>query len=289
MIKKISIFFVILLLWLLYFFIQRYDNINNLLFNYPEFPIDFAGEIVPVDSKHFYNKEKFDREFIVTSNTLYQFYLYIKRYPLYIPYIESKLKENNLPDDLKYMVIVESALRNEVVSSAWAGWIWQFMPETWKQYGLVINEDVDERYNFEKSTDAAIKYLKVIYSHFWNRTLVLASYNRWENAIKQALKDQWVESYYDLYLNEETSRYVFKVLAVKYIIKNYFDHKKVLDTLIWEKYSIPETNVINEQKIDNLIKWSNDLWQNFNTIKLLNPWIKWTSLPDWNWEIKVLK
>ncbi len=289
MIKKIAIFFIILLVFLLYFFIQRYDNINNLLFKYPDFPIDFAWEIVPTDSKHFSNTEKFDREFIVTSNTLYQFYLYIKRYSLYIPYIEIKLKENNMPDDLKYMVIVESALRNEVVSSAWAGWIWQFMPETAKQYGLVIDDYVDERYNFEKSTDAAIKYLKVIYSHFWNRTLVLASYNRWENAIKQALKDQWVESYYDLYLNEETSRYVFKVLAVKYIIKNYFEHKKVLDKIIGESFSLPKTESLNVWKVDDLVKFALDNWQSYNNLKLLNPWIIWDSLPEWDWEVKVIK
>lgn len=289
MVKKAGLVFIIILTFLLYFFVQKYNNINNFLFKYPDFPIDFAWEEMPVDSKHFSNIEKFDREFIVTSNTLYQFYLYIKRYPLYIPYIEWKLKENKIPDDFKYLVIVESALRNDVVSSAWAGWIWQFMPETWKEYWLKVDDYVDERYNFEKSTDAAIKYLSNIYNDLGNRTLVAASYNRGENAIKKALIDQNVNSYYDLYLNEETWKYVFKILAVKYIIKNYLDHKKYMDFMIWDTFTIPETKVEKVGKVDDLVKWANDNWQSYNNVKLLNPWIKGTSLPDWEWEIKILK
>lgn len=289
MMKKIGIIFIIVLTFLLYFFIQKYNNINNFLFEYPDFPIDFAWEEMPIDSKHFSNKEKFDREFIVTSNTLYQFFLYIKRYPLYIPYIETKLAENKIPDDFKYLVIVESALRNDVISSAWAGWIWQFMPETGKSYWLQINEFVDERYNFEKSTDAAIAYIKTIYKDLANRTLVAASYNRWENAIKKALEDQNVNSYYDLYLNEETWRYVFKILAVKYIIRNYLEHKKFIDFMVWEPFSTPETIIEEVWKIEDLVKWANSKWQSYNNIKLLNPWIKGTSLPDWEWEIKILK
>lgn len=289
MVKKIAIVFIILLTLLLYFFIQKYNNINNFLFKYPDFPIDFAWEEMTVDSTHFSNKEKFDREFIVTSNTLYQFYLYIKRYPLYIPYIETKLKEADIPDDFKYLVIVESALRNDVISSAGAGWIWQFMPETAKEYWLKVNDFVDERYNFEKSTDAAIRYLSNIYKDLGNRTLVAASYNRWENAIKKALLDQNVKSYYDLYLNEETWRYVFKILAVKYIIKNYLDHKKYMDYMIWEPFKAPETKIEKTGEIDDLVKWANSKWQSFNNVKLLNPWIKGTSMLDWEREIKILK
>lgn len=289
MVKKIGVVFIIILTLLLYFFIQKYNNINNYLFKYPDFPIDFAWEEMLVDSNHFSNKEKFDREFIVTSNTLYQFYLYIKRYPLYIPYIEKKLAENKVPDDFKYLVIVESALRNDVISSAGAWWIWQFMPETAKWFGLNIDDYVDERYNFEKSTDAAIKYLNNIYKDLWNWTLVAASYNRWENAIKKALIDQNTDNYYDLYLNEETWRYVFKILAVKYIIKNYLEHKSMIDFISWEPFALPESKIIKVDKIDDLVKWANNKWQSYNNVRLLNQWIKWTSLPEWNWEIKILK
>lgn len=274
---------------LLYFFIQKYTSIDKYLFKYPNFPINFAKEEMPVDSKHFSNKDKFDKEFIVTSNTMYQFYLYVKRYPTYIPYIEEKLKEAWVPDDFKYLAIVESALRNDVISSAWAAWIWQFMPETAKQYWLIVNEFVDERYNFEKSTNAAIKYISNIHNDIKDWTLTAASYNRWENAIKKALKNQNVNSYYDLYLNEETSRYVFKILAVKYIMQNYMSHKKAIDKIVWVPNKNPTTQIIKEEKIDNLVKWSWEHWQSYNNVKLLNPWIIWDSLPDWNWEIKVLK
>ncbi len=287
--KKIIILIWIVLIILLYFFIQKYNKIDSFLFKYPDYPIDFAWEEMPVDAKHFSNKEKFDREFIVTSNTLYQFYLYIKRYPLYIPYIEKKLKEAKIPDDFKYLVIVESALKNDVISSAWAWWIWQFMPETGKRFWLIIDDYVDERYNFEKSTDAAIKYLNIIYKDLKNRTLVAASYNRWENAIKQVLIDQNTDNYYDLYLNEETWRYVFKILAVKYMILNYSDNKKIIDLMVWDKFTIPETKIIQEWEIPDLVKWANEKWQSYNNIRLLNPWIKGTSLPAWEWEIKILK
>lgn len=289
MIKKIAFASIIFMLILLYFFIQKYDNINNYLFKYPDFPINFAWEEMLEDSKHFSNKEKFDREFIVTSNTLYQFYLYIKRYPLYIPYIEQKLKENEVPEDFKYLVIVESALKNDSISSAWAWGIWQFMPETAKQYWLIVDDFVDERYNFEKATDSAIRYINNIYKDLWNRTLVAASYNRWENAIKKALKEQNVDNYYDLYLNEETWRYVFKILAVKYIIKNYLDNKKVIDLIVWETFSLPTTESKNVEKVENLVEWSNSNGQSYNNVKLLNPWIIWNTLPEWNWDIKILR
>lgn len=281
--------FFLLVIFLLYFFIQKYTDIDEYLFKYPNFPINFAWEEMPVDSSHFSNKEKFDREFIVTSNTIYQFYLYVKRYPTYIPYIESKLKEKWIPDDFKYLSIVESALRNDIVSHAWAWWIWQFMPETAKQYGLIVDEFVDERYNFEKSTDAALEYINNIYTDLKNRTLVAASYNRWENAIKRILKEQNADNYYDLYLNQETWRYVFKILAVKYIMKNYMEHKKIIDKIVWVPDKIPETKIIREEKIDDLVIWAWEHWQSYNNIKLLNSWIIWNSLPKWVWEIKILE
>jgi hypothetical protein len=163
------------------------------------------------------------------------------------------------------------------------------MPETGKRFWLKIDDYVDERYNFEKSTDAAIKYLNIIYKDLKNRTLVAASYNRWENAIKQVLIDQNTDNYYDLYLNEETWRYVFKILAVKYMILNYSDNKKIIDLMVWDKFTIPETKIIQEWEIPDLVKWANEKWQSYNNIRLLNPWIKGTSLPTWNWEIKILK
>lgn len=282
------------LIWYYYFFHKPNNidpwvkSIDTIVFSYPTWELDFAGEKVPMDDKHFSNKEKFDKEFLITSYNFYQLFLYIKRYDLYIPYIEEKLKENNIPDDFKYLAIAESGLRNDALSSASAAGIWQFIPETWDRFGLQIDDYVDERYNFEASTDAAMDYFKVLYNKFNDRTLVAASYNRWENGIQKALDNQWVDNYYDLYLNEETSRYVFRILAIKYIFKDYEKKKLVIDHLIWEKFLSPKIITVEVKKIDNLVEFAKSYKQSYSIIKLLNPWIIWDSLPDWKWEIKVL-
>lgn len=269
---------------------NHYGSINNsIIFNYPWNNLDFAWEKLPDLRSNYFIKERFDKEFLNTSYNLYQFFLYVKRLPLYMWYIEEKLKENNIPEDFKYLPIAESALRNDVVSQAWAAWIWQFMPDTAREYWLIVNDEIDERYNFEKSTDAVIKYLKYLYGIFNNRTLVAAAYNRWQNWIKASLKEQKVDNYYDLYLNEETSRYVFRILAIKYVIKDYESKKSYIDKIIGWVYEKPKTRTIKVWKIDDLKKWSIDNWQKYQTIKILNMWIKKDFLPEWEWEIKILK
>ena len=155
--------------------IQHYGDLSEII-DYSK--VNFAGEKVSFDGKYYYNKEKFERELSVTRFNMYQFVLYHKREPLYIPYIEKKLKEAGIPDDFKYIAIAESGLRNDSLSSAWAGGIWQFVPETAKQYDLKVNDSVDERYNFELETDAAIKYFQKLYADFHDWTLVAAAYNR---------------------------------------------------------------------------------------------------------------
>jgi len=163
------------------------------------------------------------------------------------------------------------------------------MPVTAERFNLEINEYVDERYNLEKSTDAAIEYLKILYDKFWNRTLAAASYNRWENGIARALESQNVDSYYDLYLNEETSRYIFRIVAIKYLIESYFDGKWVIDSIIGWAYTKPVTENVSVTKIDNLFEWAQKYEQSYKNIKILNPWILGDSLPEWEWNIKILK
>lgn len=279
----------LLLLWV--FLLSKFQKVSDtLVFPYPSWNIEFAGEVVPIESADdFFNKERFDKEFLLTSNNLYQFYLYVKRYPLYIPYIEEKLKLSQIPDDFKYLPIAESALRDDVVSSAGAGGIWQFMPETAKRYGLRVDEYVDERYHFEKATDAALSYIQDLYKLFWNWTLVAAAYNRWENGLRRAMDNQWVETYYDLYLNEETSRYVFRILAIKYVMLSYFERKNLIDTVIWWVSQNPSTHEISVSEIWNLATWSQENWYNYKDIKILNRWIIGESLPKWEWKIRVLK
>lgn len=271
------------------FWNKNYSQNNSIVFSYPGNNLEFAWEELPSLEDNYFIKERFDKEFLNTSYNLYQFFLYVKRLPLYMWYIEEKLSEYNIPKDFKYLPIAESALRNDVVSNVWAAWIWQFMPETALEYWLIVNENIDERYNFEKATLAAIKYLDYLHNIFWNRTLVAASYNRWQNGIKRALEDQKVDNYYDLYLNEETSRYVFRILAIKYVIKDYESKKSYIDKIIWWVYKEPKTDIVKLWKVDDLKKWALENWQNYQTIKTLNMWIKKDFLPEGNWEVKILK
>lgn len=263
-------------------------NGNSLIFTYPKWILNFAWEPLPDLDQNYFIKERFDKEFLNTSYNLYQFFLYIKRLPLYLSYIEEKLEAYKIPDDFKYLPIAESALRNDVVSTAGAWWIWQFMPETAKEYWLIVNDQIDERYNFEKSTDAAMRYLSYLHTLFEDWTLVAASYNRGQNGIAKALQNQQVESYYDLYLNEETSRYVFRILAIKYVIQDYESKKSSINTLIGWQYNVPKTHILKVGKIDNLESWAKEIGQNYQVIKNLNQWILGNSLPEGNWEVTVL-
>lgn len=248
--------------------------------------INFAGEKVSFEGKYYYNLEKFEKELSVTRFNLYQFVLYHKRESLYIPYIEKKLKEAGIPDDFKYLAIAESGLRNESLSSAGAGGIWQFIPDTARQYKLQVTDNVDERYNFELETDAAIVYFQKLYADFHNWTLVAAAYNRWENGLRRALDDQKVTSYYDLYLNEETTRYIFRIIAIKYLMENRYEVFNPNE--LWDIFIIPKTKTIEVIKLKDIKDWCFSNKYDYAMIRQLNQWILWNALPKGNWKIKVL-
>ena len=248
--------------------------------------VNFSGEGVPFEGKYYLNREKFERELSVTRFNIYQFVLYHKREPLYIPYIEKKLKEAGIPDDFKYLAIAESGLRNESLSSAGAGGIWQFVPETAKQYGLQVTESVDERYNFELATDAAIKYFQRLYEDFHDWTLVAAAYNRGENGLRRALEDQKVGSYYDLYLNEETTRYVFRILAIKYLMENRFVAFSADE--LGDPFTKPRTRTVEVSELSDIKTWCFSKKYDYATVRQLNQWILGNSLPKGKWKIQVL-
>jgi len=208
--------------------------------------------------KKLFIKERFDKEFLGTAHNLYQFYLYVKRYPVFIPDIEQALSDWWIPDDFKYLPIAESALRNDIVSSAWAAGIWQFMPETAREYNLRVDELIDERYHFEKATQAAVEHIGDLYSSFWNWTLAAAAYNRGTWWIQRALESQRVDDYYDLYLNEETSRYVFRILWIKYMLQAYLKEPEIINTLIGWVHKKPLTDIVVVGKIENLALWANE-------------------------------
>ena len=194
-------------------FPQGYRIIN------PEVPgyLVFAGERIPTENYEV--KERIEREFIVNTYWHSATMLAIKRASRWFPVIEPILKTHNIPDDFKYLCVAESYLRN-VISPAGATGFWQFMKETGKKYGLEIRSQIDERYNLEKSTAAACNYLKDAYEMFGSWTMAAASYNMGTNGARNQTQRQKANSYYNLVLNEETSRYIARIVALKYIMQN---------------------------------------------------------------------
>lgn len=178
----------------------------------------FAGTVIPLD--RYDMRERFDREQIAFAYAYASTIVTIKRANLYFPVIEPILKQNGIPDDFKYLALVESNFNNRAFSSARAAGIWQFMPETAKQYGLEISNGIDERYHIEKSTIAACRYLKDAYAKFGDWPAVAASYNAGMERISSEQSMQQTGSFFDMLIFDETSRYIFRILAIKEILKN---------------------------------------------------------------------
>jgi membrane-bound lytic murein transglycosylase D len=174
--------------------------------------LDFAGEPLPLKNPDIY--ERMDRELLVNTYWQSNAFLLIKRAHKYFPIIEPILKKNGVPDDFKYLAVIESGLQN-VVSPAGASGFWQIMKATGQEKGLEINSNVDERYHLEKATQLACDYLKNAKDNLGSWTSAAAAYNAGNAGISRRLRDQDVSSYYDLVLGEETGRYVFRIVALK--------------------------------------------------------------------------
>ena len=263
------------LLTFIFSFSQNFNKNYHLEESYkvrsPHIPkeIFFCDEKVPIENQNIL--ERFDKEILVNTYYHSKAILILKRSNKYFPTIEKYLKKHNIPLDLKYVAITESALEN-VTSPAGAKGFWQFMPKTGKAYGLEINELVDERYNLEKSTEAACKYLSKLYNQFGSWTLAAAAYNMGPNGLEKQLKKQKVKSYYDLKLNNETSRYIFRIVAYKLIDKDpkkYGFNLKVVDLYPPIKTYKMEIN----KTIESLSDFAININLNYKIIKYLNPWI----------------
>ncbi|MCF7835137.1 lytic transglycosylase domain-containing protein [Candidatus Gracilibacteria bacterium] len=249
--------------------------------------LNFAGEIVPMDGIYSSNQERFDREMLSMITNDSQFILTYKRQGLYLPYIHKQLKKYDIPLDFQYLPMIESYLKNSAVSSAGAAGMRQFMPGTAKKYGLIVDDFVDQRFDYQKATDSAVQYLQDLYSIFGNRTLVAAAYNRGEYGLLADMQSQSQSGYYDLYLNNETYRFVFRLLAMKYLMENagqYFD-----TTLLGSQYISPETKTISVDQIQDLKLRSLEKNHSYLQIKQLNPWIRKNSLYTGNREIQIFK
>jgi membrane-bound lytic murein transglycosylase D len=176
----------------------------------------FAGEPVPLGRWDV--GERLEREFLLSLGNPAQVILWLKRSARYFPYIERELSRAGLPEDLKYVAVIESALLPSAYSHASALGIWQFIASTAKRYGLAVTSGWDERRNPERSTAAALAYLRELRQRFPDWPLALAAYNAGEGRIDQALRHQGVTSYYQVALADETERYVFRALAAKLIL-----------------------------------------------------------------------
>ncbi len=232
--------------------------------------LSFCGEPVPLERIDV--RERLDRELLVNtywqSNTL----LAHKRAARWFPLIEEILEREGVPDDMKYLALIESGLTN-VVSPAGATGYWQFMKETATSYGLEVNSEVDERYHVEKSTVAATRYLKAAYAKFGDWAMAAAAYNLGQGGVNKQVGRQQQDSYYDLLLPEETSRYVFRILAMKEIISDperYGFHIRKKD--LYPPY--PTTAVDITGPIEDLAAFAVRKNTDYKTLKLLNPWLR---------------
>lgn len=181
-------------------------------------PLTFCSEPVLLNEADV--KERLERELLVALDNSDDVILWLKRANRYFPYIEKVLKDKSLPDDLKYIVIVESSLKSTAISYKGAVGFWQFIEKTGVKYGMKINKDTDERRNLFTSTDAAVAYLKDLYSLFGSWTLAAAAFNMGEEGLKTEMLMQKMNNFYHLYLNQETQRYIFRILAAKIILSN---------------------------------------------------------------------
>ena len=256
---------------------QEYINQNYQVFAIPlPSHLTFAGERVPLDN--LFVRENLDKEILVNTYWHSNTFLYQKRAARWFPLIEKTLKENNMPEDLKYLALIESGLDN-VESPAGAAGFWQFLASTGRGYDLEINEFVDERYNLEKATKAACDYLKVAHKQFGSWSLAAASYNMGKGGLNNQLTKQKVDSYYELYLNRETSRYVYRILAAKLILSNSENFGFSLRNKDYYKPYSTYTIKVNST-IHDLVKFALDQESNYATMKYLNPWIRNDQLPN---------
>lgn len=180
--------------------------------------LEFCGEATPLDIQEV--RERYEKELLLTLADRPQIILWLKRSNRFLALIEKMLRENSMPEDLKYIALVESALRPHVGSPKGAIGFWQFMEETGRIYGLTINSAIDERRNIFKSTSAAIRYFKTLYDDLGSWTLAAAAYNMGEEGLKAEILAQKTDNYYQLYLPLETQRYIFRIIAAKLILLN---------------------------------------------------------------------
>lgn len=248
--------------------------------------LNLAGERVPLEKHDI--KERMDRELLVNTYWQSNGLLLIKRANKYFPVLEPLLAKYGLPDDFKFLALAESAFIDET-SHAGAAGMWHFMKATGREYGLEINDNVDERYHIEKSTKVAAEYLKKSKERFGSWTLAAAAYNAGNYGVSKRLKAQGVSSYYDVLLPDETERYVFRILALKEIISNPQKYGFTYDQE--DLYTLPQTYTVKvDTAITNIAAFAKKHGTTYKDLKLHNSWLRENKLNNRSrklYEIKI--
>jgi len=239
--------------------------------------IEFAGEKISLEN--FDVRESLDRELLVNSYFQSQTILYLKKSKRYFQVIEPILKRNNIPDDFKYLSLAESGFQEKIVSPAGAVGLWQLMKKAAIENGLEINAEIDERYHIEKSTEAACRYLNHSYRQYGNWINVAASYNAGISGIKRQTELQDSRNYFDLLLNDETARYVYRIIALKIIMENPENYGfKVNEE---EKYPVLAFKEVElKGSVLNFAVYAHDHGINYKILKYLNPWLRQSYLKN---------
>lgn len=236
----------------------------------------FAGERVPLET--YYVREALDNELIINMYRQSATLQYFKRANRYFPVIEPILKKNGIPEDLKYLCVIESGLTN-ATSPAKAQGFWQFIQSTGTRYGLMVNDEIDMRNDLTASTEAACKYLKSLYSRFHSWSAAAAAYNCGENGLARRMESQSINSYYDIRLNSETGRYVYRILAIKLIMQNpqqygYFvRHCDLYPPIPTRVASLSGQNV-------DLYQFAKNNNTTYKLLRELNPWLQTDNLKN---------
>jgi len=267
---------------------QLPDSLGTHLFTPVKLPekLTFAGEDVPME--YFDVRENLDRELLSTVYFHSQTIRYIKNMPRYFSIIEPILKANGIPEDFKYLSVAESGFDVRALSPAKAAGFWQLLESTAKESGLEVNAEVDERYNIEKSTEVACRIFKSAYQKYGSWALVAASYNGGRAGLDQKIAAQKVKSYYDLLFVEETTRYVFRILALKMVMEDPKEYGFKVDKK--DLYPIIETNNVEVKgSIADLAGWAINKGINYKILKMFNPWLRDTLLKNPTRKTYILK
>lgn len=237
----------------------------------------FAGKTVDLDANHMW--ERLDRELTAMTYTHGSTLLTLKRANRWFPVLAPILKKNGVPADLIYLAVVESTLNPRAVSPAKAGGLWQFIPSTAKEYGLEVNDYVDERFDPVKATDAACRYLKKAYSKYGKWESVAASYNAGQTRISNELESQGADTAYDLWLPEETMRYMYRLLATKMLMEN--PARYGFELTPEQLYQPVEYRYVEVSgPVDDWQIWAKENGTDYYTVREHNPWIRSKQLPN---------